>query len=104
MVVNHNGDHEWGRWDQAQGVIQSLVDETDCTQHAILQPVLKDRPIGHKTMVSQDMFLKEVLNRWLGTQKLSGVDRSAQTRQIHIKITTHTSAYCISESNLQSVI
>ncbi len=25
------------------------------------------------------------LNRWFGTQKLSGVDRSAQTRQVHIK-------------------
>ncbi len=25
------------------------------------------------------------LNRWLGAQKLSGVDRSAQTRQVHIK-------------------
>ncbi len=25
------------------------------------------------------------LNQWLGTQKLSGVDRSAQTRQVHIK-------------------
>ncbi len=24
------------------------------------------------------------LNRWLGTQKLSGVDRSTQTRQVHI--------------------
>ncbi len=25
------------------------------------------------------------LNRWLGTKTLSGVDRSAQTRQVHIK-------------------
>ncbi len=33
------------------------------------------------------------LNRWLGTQKLSGVDRSAQTRQVHInssRIQMHT--------------
>ncbi len=36
----------------------------------------------------------EDLNRWLGTQKLSGVDRSAQPRQVHIKsprIHLHTS-------------
>ncbi len=43
------------------------------------------------------------LNRWLGTQKLSSVDRSAQTRQVHIKITTRTPAFT-TESNLQSVI
>ncbi len=43
------------------------------------------------------------LNRWLGTQKMSGGDRSAQTRQVHIKITTPTPAYT-TESNLQSVI
>ncbi len=47
MVVNHNGDHEWGWWDQVQGVMQSLVEETDCTQHAMLQRVLKDRLIRH---------------------------------------------------------
>ncbi len=29
-------------------------------------------------------------NRWLGTQKLSGVDRSAQTRQIHINPHAYT--------------
>ncbi len=33
------------------------------------------------------------LNRWLGTQKLSGVDRSAQTRQVHIK--NHHTYTCI---------
>ncbi len=30
------------------------------------------------------------LNRWLGTQKLSGVDRSAQTRQVHINSHAYT--------------
>ncbi len=43
---------------------------------------------------------------WIGglvPKKLSGVNRSAQTRQVHIKITTLTPAYT-TESNLQSVI
>ncbi len=42
-----------------------------------------------------------ISNWWIGTQKLLGVDRSAQTRQVHIK--SHTPAYT-TESNLQSVI
>ncbi len=29
-------------------------------------------------------------NRWPGTQKLSGVNRSAQTRQVHINAHAHT--------------
>ncbi len=30
------------------------------------------------------------LNQWLGTQKLSGVDRPAQTRQVHINSHAYT--------------
>ncbi len=50
----------------------------------------------------RNSFLTE-LNGWLGPQKLSGVDRLAQTRQVHINSHAYTFIHHI-ESNLQSVI
>ncbi len=64
--------------------------------------------LGVSIMVWMIHFCSSVaeLSRWLGTPKLSGVDRSAQTRQVQIyspQLHPVTPA-CTTESNLQSMI